>query len=287
MEKNITYYKDSRFMEEVDNESVSLIITSPPYWNVKDYSSNGFQNQKISEQIDGQIGDIADYDKYLAELTLVWKECKRILKPNGKLCINTPLMPILKRNLNTHYTRDIFNISSGIENEILRKTGLFLLDLYIWNRTNPTKRLMFGSYPYPPNFYAQNTIEFIHIYIKDGEPEKKPFEIKEASRLSEKEWVLYTQQVWNIPIPNHTDIAYGEHPAIMPMEIPKRLIKLYSFVGDIVLDPFMGSGTTLKAALDLDRHYIGYEINPAFKHTIDARLANFDIFKNQQVESAV
>ena len=218
MEKNVVYYKDSRLMSEVKDNSITLIITSPPYWNVKDYSLDGYQNQKISSALEGQIGDIIDYEEYLNELTKVWIECQRVLKPNGKLCINTPLMPILKKNLNTHYTRDIFNISSGIEKEIIHKTKLFLMDVYIWNRTNPTKRLMFGSYPYPPNFYAQNTIEFIHIYVKDGEPVKRTHDIKEKSKLSEKEWVAYTQQVWNIPIPNHSDIAYGEHPAIMPIE---------------------------------------------------------------------
>ncbi|NQS97104.1 MAG: site-specific DNA-methyltransferase [candidate division Zixibacteria bacterium] len=274
MQKNIIYYKDARNLKEVEDNSITLIITSPPYWNIKDYSMDGYQSQQKNDPVKGQIGDIKDYLKYLKALTVVWKECERILKPNGKLCINTPLMPVLKRNLNTHYTRDIFNISSGIEYEILNETGLFLLDIYIWNRTNPTKKLMFGSYPYPPNFYAQNTIEFINVYIKDGEPVKKSQQIKEASKLTEKEWVEFTKQIWNIPIPNVSDEAYGEHPAIMPLEIPQRLIKLYSFVGDIIFDPFMGSGTTAKAAIELNRFYTGYEINPNYKKIIDAKLSN-------------
>lgn len=274
MQKNIIYYKDARNLKEVEDNSITLIITSPPYWNIKDYSMDGYQSQQKNDPIKGQIGDIKDYLKYLKALTVVWKECERILKPNGKLCINTPLMPVLKRNLNTHYTRDIFNINSGIEYEILNETELFLLDIYIWNRTNPTKKLMFGSYPYPPNFYAQNTIEFINVYIKDGEPVKKSQQIKEASKLTEKEWVEFTKQIWNIPIPNVSDEAYGEHPAIMPLEIPQRLIKLYSFVGDIIFDPFMGSGTTAKAAIELNRFYIGYEINPNYKKIIDAKLSN-------------
>jgi site-specific DNA-methyltransferase (cytosine-N4-specific) len=181
-------------------------------------------------------------------------------------------MPIRKRNLSTHYTRDIFNISSGIENSILENTGLYLLDIFVWNRTNPTKRLMFGSYPYPPNFYAQNTVEFINVYVKDGEPEKKDNYIKEESKLTEKEWVEYTKQVWDLPVPNSNDSAYGEHPAIMPIEIPKRLIMLYSFVEDIVLDPFMGSGTTAKAAVESNRYYIGYEIVPEYKKIIESKL---------------
>ena len=104
---------------------------------------------------------------------------------------------------------------------------------------------MFGSYPYPRNFYAQNTSEFITVYVKDGTSEKVSKEIKEASRLTQKEWVKYTKQIWRIPIPNKNDLAFGEHSAIMPEEIVNRAIRLYSMVDDLVLDPFAGSGTTL------------------------------------------
>lgn len=267
------FYKDARKMDDLPNNSVPLIITSPPYWNIKDYSLDGKQTKRNSAKTDGQIGDIDNFDKYLEELTTVWEECERVLKPNGKLCINTPLMPILKRQLNTHHTRDIVDINAGIEWEVLHKTKLYLYDMFIWNRTNPTKGLMFGSYPYPPNFYAQNTIEFITIFVKDGKPEDKQKEIKEVSKLSEKEWVDFTRQIWNIPIPNKKDIAYGEHPAIMPEEIVYKLIRLFSFKGDLVLDPFMGSGTTAKVARDHGRHYVGYEINKAYKRTASAKLS--------------
>lgn len=98
-------------------------------------------------------------------------------------------MPMFKRDLNTHYNRHIFDLQSDIQHSILESTSLFLLDLYIWNRTNTTKKLMFGSYPYPRNFYAQNTSEFITIYVKDGKPQNTPQELKEQSKLSQKEWV--------------------------------------------------------------------------------------------------
>jgi site-specific DNA-methyltransferase (cytosine-N4-specific) len=215
-------------MSKVEDESITLIVTSPPYWNIKDYSKDGYQKEQRTEQIEGQIGDIGGYQEYLSALTLVWKECERVLESNGKLCINVPLMPLLKSQLNTHYTRDIVNINSGIEHEILKNTGLYLMDVYIWNRTNPTKKLMFGSYPNPPNFYAQNTIEFISVYVKDGPPKPRPEHIKEASILTQEEWVTFTKQVWDIPIPNKNDPAYGKHPAIMPEEIARRLIRLYS-----------------------------------------------------------
>ena len=132
---------------------------------------------------------------------------------------------------------------------------------------------MFGSYPYPRNLYAQNTSEFITIYVKDGKPKKVSNEIKEKSKLTQKEWIEFTKQIWDIPIPNKSDIAFGKHSAIMPEEIPYRLIKMFSFVNDIVLDPFTGSGTTLKVAKQLNRYYVGYEIMESYKEIIEKKLA--------------
>ena len=269
---NKVFFKDSRKMRELPDNSVQLIITSPPYFNIKDYSKDGHQENKISERVRGQIGDIPEYDAYIREMLKVWKECERVLKPNGKLVINTPLMPMLKRDLNTHYNRHIFNIDSDIQHSIRTKTSLFLLDMYIWNRTNPSKKLMFGSYPYPRNFYAQNTTEFITVYVKDGKPEQPSKEAKEASKLTQKEWVSLTKQIWNIPIPGKGDLAFGKHSAIMPEEIVERAIRLFSVVDDLVLDPFTGSGTTLRVAKRMNRNYVGYEISPAYKDIITEKL---------------
>lgn len=270
---NAVFYKSSTKMNEVDDNSVDLIITSPPYFNIKDYAKNGYQNATHSKSIKGDLGALSDYQTYINALLQVWSECERILKPNGKLCINVPLMPMLKKDLNTHYNRHIFDLQSDIQHSILERTGLFLLDMYIWNRTNSTKKLMFGSYPYPRNFYAQNTTEFISVFVKDGKPRTDvPQEIKEASKLSQEEWVSFTKQIWDIPIPNKSDIAFGKHSALMPAEIPYRLIKMFSFVGDIVLDPFAGSGTTLKVAKELKRNFIGYEIYEHYKSVIEEKL---------------
>lgn len=261
-------------MKELPDNSVHLIVTSPPYFNIKDYSLDGYQKNKKSEKTKGQIGDIPDYKKYINEMLEVWKECERVLKPNGKLAINTPLMPMLKKNLNTHFNRHIFDINSDIEHSVLNGANLFLLDVYIWNRTNPSKKLMFGSYPYPRNFYAQNTIEFITIYVKDGPSENNLLkDVKEKSKLSEKEWVEFTKQIWNIPIPGKNDLAFGEHSAIMPEEIVRRCVRLFTYVGDVVLDPFAGSGTTLKVAKELKRNYVGYEISKSYDNIIKAKLS--------------
>lgn len=261
-------------MEEVPSNSVQLIVTSPPYFNIKDYSLDGYQKNQVGKKGKGQIGDIPTYSTYIKEMLKVWKECARVLKPNGKLIINTPLMPMLKRNLNTHYNRHIFDIDSDIQQSILKNLKkLFLMDIYIWNRTNPSKKLMFGSYPYPRNFYAQNTIEFITVYVKDGIPdngiEKK---VKDKSKISQKEWIEYTKQIWNIPVANKGDIAFGKHSAIMPEEIVKRCVRLFTFQGETVLDPFAGSGTTLRVAKGLKRNFVGYEISKTYKDVLEAKL---------------
>ncbi len=224
-------------MNEVPNNSVDLIITSPPYFNIKDYTKNGTQDLQHSAQHVEDLGALEKYEDYLLGLLKVWLECYRALKPNGKLCINTPLMPMLKKVLNTHYNRHIFDLHADIQRSILHdlnntlenKPKMFLLDVYIWKRANPTKRLMFGSYPYPRNFYAQNTIEFIGVFVKDGKP-KQPTEVqKEQSQLTQEEWVEFTKQIWEIPIPNKNDIAFGKHAALSNLlyEHRSRIIPLY------------------------------------------------------------
>lgn len=224
-------------MNEVPDNSVDLIITSPPYFNIKDYTKNGTQDLQHSAQHVEDLGALEKYEDYLLGLLKVWLECYRALKPNGKLCINAPLMPMLKKVLNTHYNRHIFDLHADIQHSILHdlnntlknKPKMFLLDVYIWKRANPTKRLMFGSYPYPRNFYAQNTIEFIGVFVKDGKPKQPTEEQKEQSQLTQEEWVEFTKQIWEIPIPNKNDIAFGKHAALSNLlyEYRSRIIPLY------------------------------------------------------------
>lgn len=271
---NSVFYKDAKSMAEIPSNSIQLIVTSPPYYNVKNYSLDGYQNNKVHTEAEAQIGDIKDYDEYVAEMLSVWRECYRVLTPNGKLAINTPLMPVPKRDFNEHYTRHIFNIASDIENSIIKGIkNMHLYDIYIWNRTNPRKSLMFGSYPYPRNFYAQNTTEFVSVFVKDGKPfNGQSSETKNRSKLSQREWVEFTKQVWNIPVPNKKDLAFGSHCAIMPEEIVERCVRLFTFVGDTVLDPFAGSGTTLKVAKEWSRNYVGYEVVKSYEAIIDKKL---------------
>lgn len=279
------FFGSSANMSNIPDESVHLIITSPPYFNIKDYSKDGYQNSQHSVSKKEDIGAYNCFQDYIDALLSVWKECERILKPNGKICINVPLMPMFKKDMDTHYNRHIFDLQSSIQNSILQNTNLYLLDLYIWNRINSSKRLMFGSYPYPRNFYAQNTVEFITVYVKDGKPTQPDKINKEASKLTEQEWTTFTKQIWDIPIPNKSDIAYGKHSAIMPEEIPYRCIRLFSCEGDVVLDPFTGSGTTLKVAKSLNRHFVGYELYENYKSLIERKLNLVDNEKQRDLFS--
>ena len=273
MNTNQVYYHSAEDMREIPDNSIQLIVTSPPYFNIKDYSQNGTQDQQHSAIHPNDCGSINDYDCYLKSLLNIWHECARVLCPNGKLAINAPIIPILKSDFSTHYNRDILNIYGDIEQTIVRKVpDMFLMDVYIWNQTTARRQLIFGSYPYPGNLYAQKKVEFIGIFVKDGKPAKVDKSRKEQSALSKEEWIEYTKQIWDIVTPNKGDIAYGEHAAIMPEEIARRCIRLFSYVDDIVLDPFTGSGTTLKVAKELQRRYIGYEIYDHYSDLINQKL---------------
>ena len=271
--ENQVYYHSASHMKEIPDNSVNLVVTSPPYFNIKDYSQNGTQNHQHSDIHPHDCGNINDYNSYLKSLLKIWHECARVLCPNGKLAINAPIIPMLKSDLSTHYNRDILNIYGDIEQSIIQEVpGMFLMDLYIWNQINARRQLIFGSYPYPGNLYAQKKVEFIGVFVKDGKPAKIDKDRKERSSLSKEEWIEYTKQIWDIPIPNKGDVAYGEHAALMPEEIARRCIRLFSSVDDIVLDPFTGSGTTLKVAKELQRRYIGYEIYDHYRDLIDQKL---------------
>lgn len=243
-------------------------ITSPPYWHTVDYG------------VAGQIG-LRSYDQYLDELDAVWIEVARALMPNGKFCLNVPILPLTKQvsgaAFGPSHTRILLDLYSDIKQRIEHKTPLQLFSLYIWEKQTTEK--MFGSYPFPPNLYERNYIEFIAVFVKPGAPRVLPGPVKAASRLSQDEWMDLTQQIWWMYPENVPRLA--GHPAPFPEALPNRLIAMYTFrdavehgfAGDIVLDPFLGSGTTAVAARRMGRRFAGIDLNPEFCAYAQRRIA--------------
>lgn len=251
------YIGDSRNMKDVADGSVQLIITSPPYGALKDYDN------------DGQIRMDQSYSDYIQNLNEVWKECIRVLGPDGKLCIN--IMPLFESGNATPFKRRVTHtVISDIE-KFMDSTGeMFTFALYIWDKRKIVRFSSFGSYPYPTNIFSTFPYEWIIVFCKKGKRDKVSDEIKEKSKLTQKEWADWAiNSFWEM---QPAKAKSEGHPAPFPKELPHRLIKLYSFYGDTVLDPFMGTGTTAEAAIELGRNAIGYEINPEYKELIDNKL---------------
>lgn len=239
--------------------SVDLVITSPPYWTAVEY--------------DGQTADWPTYEAYLDDMMKVWTQCARVLRPNGKLCINAPIMPIPKDVIEQH-TRHLKNIAFDNEARIISETDLERYGLFVWQKQ--TSKMMFGSYPYPGNILENNTVEFINVYVKPGKPPKFSDAAKEANKLSRLEWMDLAQQIWFM-YPEDVKREEG-HPAPFPEKLPARLMKLYSygaaegFPGEIVVDPFVGTGTTCVVAKKMKRRFIGIDINPGYLRFAERRL---------------
>lgn len=251
------YIGDSRNMKEVPDGSVHLVITSPPYGALKDYEN------------DAQIGLNQSYEDYINNLNEVWKECIRVLGPDGKLCID--IMPLFESGNQTPFNRRVTHtVISDIE-KFMDSTGeMFTFALYIWDKRKIVRFSSFGSYPYPTNIFSTFPYEWIIVFCKKGKREKVSDEIKEKSKLTQKEWADWAvNSFWEM---QPAKAKAEGHPAPFPKELPHRLIKLYSFYGDTVLDPFMGTGTTAEAALELGRNCIGYEINPEYADLISAKV---------------
>lgn len=246
---------DSRKMIEVEDNSVDLIVTSPPYWHIKDY------------EIKGQIGYGQSLHEYLKDLYRVWKECYRILKPGRRLCIN----------IGDQFARSVIYGSYKViplHAEVITQCediGFDYMGSIIWQKKTTMNTTgganVMGSYPYPPNGMVEIDYEFILIFKKPGKSGRVLKEIKEKSKLTKEEWKEYFYGHWYFGGSRQI-----KHEAMFPEELPKRLIKMYTFIGDTVLDPFLGSGTTIKAALNLNRNAIGYEINDKFLDVIKEKL---------------
>lgn len=238
---------DSRNMSLMPDKSVHLIITSPPYWQLKDYGT------------DDQIGFNESYESYINNLNLVWSECNRILKDGCRLCIN----------IGDQFARSVYYGRYKvipIRTEIIRfceTLGLDYMGAVIWQKQTSMHTtgggVVMGSFPYPRNGILKIDYEFILIFKKQG---KAPVPTKEQKAMSE-----IGKEEWNKLFASHWTFAGARqdgHIAMFPEELPARLIKMFSFVGETVFDPFMGSGTTALAAKNLNRNSIGYEINRDF-----------------------
>lgn len=257
----VIYNHDSSDMSMIPDESVNLIITSPPYWTLKDYD------------VEGQIGlGSSSYDYYLNELNKVWKECVRVLAPDGKICIN--IMPFLLTGKAARFERRETRLVLGDIERFMDSTGcMFQFGLYIWDKRKIARFSSFGSYPYPPNIFSTYPYEWITVFSKEGKRKPVSKEIKEKSKLKTEEWQKWAiNSIWEMqPAKAKTE----GHPAPFPKELPTRLIKLYSFWGDTILDPFAGTGTTLLAAQELGRKSIGFELNPEYIKLINRKLNGY------------
>ncbi|HBQ82084.1 MAG TPA: DNA methylase N-4 [Bacteroidales bacterium] len=242
-------------MIKLTDNSVHLVITSPPYWQLKDYGSSD------------QIGYNDSYENYINNLNLVWKECYRVLYPGCRLCVN----------IGDQFARAVYYGRYKvipIREEIIKfceNIGFDYMGAIIWQKVTTSNTtgggVQMGSYPYPRNGILKIDYEFILTFKKLGDSPKPSKEIKEQSKMTAEEWNTFFASHWNF-----AGAKQDNHIAMFPEELPKRLIKMFSFVGDTVLDPFYGSGTTNLAAKKLDRNSIAYEINPEFIPVIKEKL---------------
>jgi DNA modification methylase len=252
------YIKSSQDMTDIPDDSVNLIITSPPYWTLKDYDN------------DDQIGTgSSSYDSYINELNKVWAECVRVLAPDGKICVN--IMPFLLTGKAAKFDRRETRIVLDDLTKFMASTDqMYQFGLYIWDKRKIVRFSSFGSYPYPANIFSTYPYEWISIFSKKGKRKKVDQEIKDKSKLTVKEWQDWAiNSIWEM---QPAKAKSEEHPAPFPDELPKRLIKLYSFYGDRVLDPFLGTGTTAKVAIEYGRNAIGYELNENYLPLIERKL---------------
>lgn len=261
-------FGDSRSLNQLKEKSVQLIVTSPPYWQLKDYGT------------DRQIGFNDSYEDYINNLNLVWKECHRVLTDGCRMCIN----------IGDQFARSVYYGRYKvipIRTEIIRfceSLGMDYMGAIIWQKTTTMNTsgggAIMGSYPYPRNGILKIDYEFILIFKKLGDAPKPTLLQKEQSILTREEWGQYFASHWNF-----TGVKQTGHIAMFPEELPKRLIKMFTFVGETVFDPFAGSGTTSLAAKNLGRNSVGYEINKDFAPIMKAKLSSdqIDLFNDSNI----
>jgi DNA modification methylase len=262
---------DARHIPFIKDGSVHLAVTSPPYWTLKRYNENP-----------NQLGHITDYERFLNELALVWREVYRILVPGGRLVCVVGDVCLSRRNFGRHV---VFPLHSDIA-VICRKIGFDNLNPIIWHKiANANYEINNGSKflgkPYEPNAIIKNDIEFILMQRKPGGYRQPTDRQRKLSMISKEEYGKWFQQFWNI-----TGASTRDHPAPFPLELAYRLVRMFSFSGDTVIDPFCGTGTTMVAAIRSGRSSIGIEIDPDYCRMAEERLRreNSDMFSSATLE---
>ncbi|PIU86324.1 MAG: methyltransferase [Deltaproteobacteria bacterium CG_4_9_14_3_um_filter_44_9] len=240
---------DARDLTFLEDESIHLVVTSPPYWNLKRYNENP-----------DQLGHVDDYESFLRELEKVWKEVFRVLVPGGRLVCVVGDVCVSRRRFGRHL---VFPLHADIC-VLCRKIGFDNLNPIIWHKiSNASFEVENGSKflgkPYEPNAIIKNDMEFILMERKPGGYRKPTEDQRKLSKIEKKDFNIWFQQIWNI-----TGASTRTHPAPFPLELATRLIRMFSFHEDTVLDPFCGTGTTMIAALRYGRNSIGIDIEPEY-----------------------
>jgi len=254
------FQADSRRMIFIEDNSVHLVVTSPPYWTLKQYRDHV-----------GQLGDIANYEEFLSELDEVWKHCFRILVPGGRLICVVGDVCLSRRKNNGRHT--VVPLHASIQ-EHCRIIGFDNLSPIIWHKiANATFEASgnggrFLGKPYEPNAVIKNDIEFILMERKPGGYRKPHLSNRVLSIISDENHKQWFRSIWS----GVTGASTKNHPAPYPEELVSRLTRMFSFVGDTVLDPFMGTGTTTTSAAKWGRNSIGVELDPHYFDSAEKRI---------------
>ncbi len=249
---------DARAMHSLEPESAHLVLTSPPYWTLKKY-----------DEADGQLGHVSAYDAFLKELSRVWRRCYDMLVPGGRLICVVGDVCLSRRQNDGRHT--VVPLHASIQ-EICRGIGFDNLSPIIWHKiANAAYEVSGGGgflgKPYEPNSVIKNDVEFILMFRKPGGYRKPTVAKRLLSVISAENYQSWFQQIWT----GLTGASTKDHPAPYPIELAERLVRMFSFAGDVVVDPFAGSGTTAIAAARSGRHSVGFEISSKYHRMSVAR----------------